>query len=82
MCVAAITCQVAQSKPGKSGWNLWGLRISRGHVHACLQICGALLWKKRGMEISSVLLHLPVCNGVILTEENLKQILFPDVVSW
>lgn len=42
MCMAAITCQVVQSK---SGWNLWGLRISRGHVHTCLQICGALLWK-------------------------------------
>lgn len=43
---------------------------------------GLSFGKKGGMEISSVLLHLPVCNGVILTEENLKQILSPDVVSW
>lgn len=49
MCVAAITCQVVQSRPGKSGWNLWGLRISRGHVHTCLQIRGAHLGKQGGI---------------------------------
>lgn len=43
---------------------------------------GLSFGKKGGMEISSALIHLPVCNGVILTEENLKQILSPDVVSW
>lgn len=45
MRAAAIACQVVQSEPG---WNLWGLRISRGHVPACLQICCALLLKGGG----------------------------------
>lgn len=84
MCVAAIACQVAQSKPGKSGWNLWGLRISRGLVHTCLQICGALLWKKWGWKWKSafVLFCHPVCNGRSLTEKNLKQDFPPDVSWW
>lgn len=59
MRAAAIACQVVQSEPG---WNLWGLRISRGHVRACLQICCALLLK--GGELSKC-----VCNGVIPPEE-------------
>lgn len=62
MHVAAIACQVVQSEPG---WNLWGLRISRGHVHACLQVCWALLLKG-GKTAKSI------CDGVIPPEGKSK----------
>lgn len=57
MHVAAIACQVVQSEPG---WNLWGLRISRGHVHACLRVCWALLLKEEKKKSAK-----RICNGVI-----------------
>lgn len=80
MCAAAITCQVVQSKPGKSGWNLWGLRISRGHVHTCLQICGAFLWGGEWKSDYSCLafLFVMVCFH---QKRNLKQVFWQDVVS-